>query len=325
MKFKNCLEERCFNIASLALGDVVTVEHNKTLIIENALLKEVASFAGPPKKEVDVLAAKLRDDPLVTLLISCKQLAKKAEPAHVQEWCSVVSTMNRYADTTTYLGLVVAPTGFTSGCEPWATAHNIGLIPPVKGQPVEYGPDVVDAMLQRVISGVRTRLDFGVDDLITPPEFFDLVFRLVRDFEGHVSGSTSERYRVMPHGWASTFGEFVQQMRGRTIQSLIGTPDATFIELSNDVSCRVTATSIEFGEIPRPTTGIAELEASKNLDQEKCSVSLVENTVVGGKVTSVADFGTRIELGVEQKFNLCIHCRGVHVVSTENPIDEHVL
>jgi hypothetical protein len=109
MSFKNELERRCFEIAERALPGGVTIEHNKTIQIESGLFPEVASFKGPPAKEVDVLIADLLNEPRVRLLISCKQLSRSAEPAHVQEWCAVVQTMNRYSDGTLYFGLVISP------------------------------------------------------------------------------------------------------------------------------------------------------------------------------------------------------------------------
>jgi hypothetical protein len=123
MNFKNGLEKRCFEIARRILGPSVEVEHNKSFQIESALFPEVAAFKGPPTKEVDVLVAELPSDPKVILLVSCKELSRRAEPAHVQEWAAVVRTMNNYSKGSLYLGLVVSPTGFSSGCESWATSH----------------------------------------------------------------------------------------------------------------------------------------------------------------------------------------------------------
>ncbi|MDQ2947276.1 MAG: hypothetical protein M3Y27_15320 [Acidobacteriota bacterium] len=74
MIFKNQLERRCFEIAERALGGGVMIEHNKTVQIEVALFPEVASFKGPPAKEVDVLVAELLEQPKVVLLVSCKLL-----------------------------------------------------------------------------------------------------------------------------------------------------------------------------------------------------------------------------------------------------------
>ena len=86
MNFKNQLEKQCYKIAKDAFGNNVQVEHNKKIQIESALYPEVASFSGPPTKEIDILACKLVDKPKIVLLTSCKQLSSKAEPAHIQEW-----------------------------------------------------------------------------------------------------------------------------------------------------------------------------------------------------------------------------------------------
>ena len=71
MTFKNELERRCFEIAERALGNGVKILHNETVQIESALFPEVASFKGPPSKEVDVLLAELLDKPKVVLLVDC--------------------------------------------------------------------------------------------------------------------------------------------------------------------------------------------------------------------------------------------------------------
>jgi hypothetical protein len=69
MSFKNELERQCFEIAERVLGCGITIEHNKTIQIETALFPEVASFKGPPAKEVDVLVAELLVQPKVVLLV----------------------------------------------------------------------------------------------------------------------------------------------------------------------------------------------------------------------------------------------------------------
>jgi hypothetical protein len=158
MKFKNELEQRCFDIAVRVLGEGVTVEHNKKITIESAIFHEVASFKGPPAKEVDVLAAELLGNPRVVLLVSCKLLGRKAEPAHVQEWCAVVNTMNKYSGGTVYFGLVMSPSGFTSGCEAWATSHNVGLVPPLKGRSLAFNEATIFRMFERVLEALKCEL-----------------------------------------------------------------------------------------------------------------------------------------------------------------------
>src|ERR1035437_5558765 len=161
MSFKNRLEEQVFDIAKRICIDGATIEHNKGLEIERAIFPETASFSGPPKKELDVITARLNKKPEITLLISCKQFdGSRAEPAHLQEWAAVVHTMNKYAKETSYLGLVVSRTGFTRGCEAWATSSNIGLIPPLKGTQVAFSPDTVLRMFERAMGALVRRLAF---------------------------------------------------------------------------------------------------------------------------------------------------------------------
>lgn len=85
MTFKNEFERSCFETATRALGGTVTIEHNKRIRIESAIYPEVASFKGPPTKEIDVLVVELVGAPRIVLLVSCKVLNRRAEPAHVQE------------------------------------------------------------------------------------------------------------------------------------------------------------------------------------------------------------------------------------------------
>jgi hypothetical protein len=220
MTFKNELERQTFQIAQRALGKGVTIEHNRTIQIEHALFPEVASFKGPPKKEIDVLVAELLDRPTVVLLVSCKLLSRRAEPAHVQEWCAVVNTMNRYADGTRYLGLVLCPTGFTSGCEPWATSHNVALVPPIKGVSLVFSEHAVLRMFERVLVALRVRVRLRADDLTTAPSFFDFVFRMVSDFEGHQEAVVDGRYFLAPQKSAGSFAELYFAIGGRTVKDL---------------------------------------------------------------------------------------------------------
>ena len=104
---------------------------------------------------------------------------------HVQEWGAVVQTMNRYSDDTLYFGLVISPTGFTSGCEAWATSHNVAIVPPLKGRRLAFNQDTVLRMFERTLVALRARVNLRVNDLRTAPAFFDFVYRIVADFEGH--------------------------------------------------------------------------------------------------------------------------------------------
>jgi hypothetical protein len=129
VRFRNDLEEAVYEAAKAACGKA-EIDHNRTIEIEVAETPEVASFTGPPKKEVDVIRAEFSAN--LQILISCKKYSTPAAPADVQEWAAVVTMMNRYSRETRFLGLVVSPSGFGGGCEAWAVSHNLGLIPPLK-------------------------------------------------------------------------------------------------------------------------------------------------------------------------------------------------
>jgi hypothetical protein len=326
MSFKNELERRCFEVAERALGKGVTILHNESVQIESALFSEVASFKGPPTKEVDVLVAELLDQPKVMLLVSCKLLSRRAEPAHVQEWCAVVQTMNRYSDGTVYFGLVVSPTGFTSGCEAWATLHNVGIVPPLKGRRLAFNEDTVLRMFERVLIALRTRVRLQIDDLRTAPAFFDFVYRLVADFEGHQETVADARYFLLPQKWASSFGEMYSAIAGRTVQDLCAIKGATVMRLSGGVILRFSEAGVDFG----PDAGIKQEslvmpQCRKNIDMDPCTLDFIKSIVVGKSITSAGDFGNYVEVGLDQRFNLGLHKVGFHLISTENPIEEHRL
>jgi hypothetical protein len=326
MNFKNELERKAFEIAQRALGTGVAIEHNKTIQIESALFPEVASFKGPPKKEIDVLAAELLSSPRLVLLVSCKLLTRRAEPAHVKEWCSVVQTMNRYADGSTYFGLVLSPTGFTSGCEAWATSHNIGLVPPLKGRILDFDESTVLRMFERSLTGLRARVALNFDDLKTAPSFFDFVFGLVRDFEGHEEATRDQRYLLMPAGWSGSFAQMYSSIGGRAIEDLLTVEGAGILVLSGGILVRFTALHIAFGPDSSLSQGNSvTADCRKNLDMEPCTFELVKSTVVGMTISSAADFGGYLEVGVDGRFNLGIHANGFHLISTETPMDQHRL
>src|SRR5260370_9645664 len=238
MSFKNKFERGCFEVARSALGRGVSIEHNKTIQIDRAFFPEVASFKGPPAKEVDLLIADVLHEPRIVLLVSWKLLSRKAEPAHVQEWCAVVRTMNKYSDGTLYLGLVVSATGFTSGCEAWATSHNLGIVPPLKGRRLAFSEDSVFRMFERVLIGVRARVRLEIDDLKTAPAFFELVYRLVQDFEGHQESVSDSRYFLSPKGWASSFGEMYSAIAGHAVADLFAVKGAMVMRLSVGIGVR---------------------------------------------------------------------------------------
>lgn len=326
MSFKNELERRSFEVAERALGRGVSIEHNKVIQIESALFPEVASFKGPPTKEIDVLVAEILDRPKVVLLVSCKLLSRRAEPAHVQEWCAVVQTMNKYSDGTLYLGLVLSPTGFTSGCEAWATSHNVGIVPPLKGRRLAFSEETVLRMFERVLLALRARVQFRVDDLNVAPAFFEFVYRLVADFEGHQEAVSAGRYFLVPKGWVSSFGEMYSLIAGRMVEDLFAVTDATVMKLSGGTSLRFSGDRVDFGKCPQITQGSpATPQCQKNIGMDPCTLDFIKAIAVGQSITSAGDFGHYVEVGLDQRFNLGLHQAGFHLISTENPIEEHRL
>jgi hypothetical protein len=326
MNFKNELERQCFEIAERALGKGVTIEHNKKVQIESALFPEVASFKGPPAKEVDVLVAELIDQPKVVLLVSCKLFRRRAEPAHIQEWCAVVQAMNRYSDGTLFLGLVVSPSGFTSGCEAWATSHNIGIVPPLKGRNLTFNQNTVLRMFERVLIALRSRVSLRIDDFRTAPAFFDFVYRLVADFEGHQDAAADGRYFLLPQNWTSSFGEMYSAIAGRIVEDIWAVDGATVMLLSGTFLLLFSEDRVCFGTdtgITKETSIIPECR--KNLDMEPCTLEFIKNIAVGKSVTSAGDFGNYIEFGIDQRFNLGLHRLGFHLIPTEDPIETHRL
>jgi hypothetical protein len=326
MNFKNELEHRCFDVAERTLGAGVTIEHNKTIKIESALFPEIASFKGPPAKEIDVLVAQLLDNPKVVLLVSCKMLSRKAEPAHVQEWCAVVETMNKYSGGTIFFGLVLSQTGFTSGCEAWATSHNIGILPPLKGRRLAFNEETVLRMFERVLVALRARAHLRVDDLQAAPALFDFIYRLVADFEGHQEAASESRYFVAPQGWISSFAEMYSAIGSRTVENLLAVESATVMRLSGGVDVRFTGSRIEIGRDPQLAKGSPVVaECRKNISMEPCSLDFIKAIVVGMSITSAGDFGNYVEFGLNARFNVGLHPAGFHIISTESPMDEHRL
>lgn len=325
MKFKNALEQQCFEIARDALGPSVQIEHNKRLQIESALFPEVAAFKGPPAKEIDVIVAELLDSPKITLLVSCKDFAKRAEPAHIQEWAAVVRTMNNYSGSTLYLGMVVSSNGFTSGCEAWATSHNLGLIPPLKGKNLSFAPDTVFRMFERGLIALRKRVQLRSGGLAEAPAFFDFVYSLIADFEGHEEIAQDGRYYVFPDRWVSSFGEMYSSLAGRQVEDLIVTADgATILQLSGRVLCRFTGSNIEFGLGIRPDSPLLSApDCVKNIEREPCTLDFIKSMTRNLPITSAADFGDYVEFGLDRRFNLGMHIGGFHLVSTENPLSVH--
>jgi len=322
MKFKNRLEEKTYNITNKIFKDSVTIEHNKIIRIEKAIFPEVASFSGPPKKEIDVITAKLRKEPHdVSILISCKDFTGyKAEPCHVQEWGSVIETMNKYSSGTLFLGMILCPSGFTNGCEPWATSSNMALIPPLKGKIIKFSEVVVFRMFERCLLAFNKRLSFESDNLFSPPNFYNFCYDLTSDFEGY-DEAVDDRYELSKLGWKSSFGELVSLLIKKRIEDVVCTKDYILLNLEEGLIFRYYGEKIIFGEKDTivPEENVIPT-CKKNLSYQQFSFKELQKLVIGKKLSSAADFGTHFEFGINKEMNLGFYPNGMlHIVLLNNP------
>jgi hypothetical protein len=326
VKFKDRLEETCFEIAQKVVPSGATLEHNKVISIEIKDLVQTASFSGPPSKEVDLISVTILESPNLVLLISCKNLSKPVEPAHIQEWANVVRVMNRYADRSTYLGIVVSTNGFTSGCESWATDANIALIPPIKGISQNNSYNLTVKMFDRAIKALIKRIDLEFSDLLDAPKLYDFIHSIIADFEGHTETTKGERFTEYPNGFHSCFADFYQNVSKRIIDDIFTLEDSSSgVRLENENYILVREDGVSFGHnIPLSSTKI-DPACYKNMSMDLCSLNFVKNLVTGLKITSAADFGSHIEIGLNNKYNLGVRTDGFYIMWTENPPDQHIL
>lgn len=327
MNFKNTFEKLVYDTARAVLGSAVVIEHNKVIQIETATSIEVASFVGPPKKEIDVITANLGD---VTLLISCKDFGNsKAEPAHVQEWVAVVNTMNHYSAGTKYLGIVISPSGFTSGVEPWASAHNLGLIPPLKGKKVRFSNNTALQMFERVLLAFSKRLRFPHQALTTAPGFYEFVYKLTEPFEGRDRNVVENhgRYELIENGWASSFSELVRLFQGETLHSVVTTTTGIYLSFSKDLSFQMLGPKIRIGRVQHAQAPgeTLTLPCQKNFPGENCSMDFLLSLAIQKQVTSAGDWGSRFEFGLSDDLMLAIEPNLLQVYRTRNPIEKNLL
>jgi hypothetical protein len=329
VKFKNELERRTFEIAQRVCGKVALIEHNRVLRIETAISPEVASFIGPPKKEIDVITAGFDQCPDVKVLISCKEYREsKAEPADVQEWAAVVRTMNQYSTATKYLGLIISPSGFTSGCEPWATSYNLGVIPPLKGRPLKFETNTCDQMFERVLTAFGKRLHFSHANLFDAPQFYEFVYHLTEAFEGrdNTARDYGERYRLLGKGWLSSFQELIRTFKDQAIEDIEITSVGVYLSFSGGLTFRMIGNQVQFGVHDGKIDGSrVDIICHKNFSGESCSMDFVKNLVIGQRVISAGDWGTRFEFGLSDDLMLAIEPGRIQIYRTRNPVDENLL
>lgn len=329
MNFKNDFEKTIFDATKEIFGESAKIEHNKVLRIESALYSEVASFTGPPKKEIDVITVNFGENPVASLLISCKDFTNKAEPAHVQEWAAVLNAMSKYSNSTKYFGLVICSKGFTSGCESWATSSNLALIPPIKGKSLQYSKTTVIDMFKRSVTGFKKRLNFSFDELTRPPSFYEFIYNLTSDFEGFEEhrAETGSRYLILPNNWTSSFSELVNNCVGKIIKEVISTSKYLGLQFEDSSFFLIDESKLLFGKSNSLQLGADKTpNCYKNLSMQNCDLEFIKGLIINKKVSSAGDFNTHFEFGIDSKMNIGFYPNNqINIISTVNPIKENEL
>jgi hypothetical protein len=330
MNFKNNFEKTIFEATQAIFGTSATIEHNKVLRIESALYTELASFTGPPKKEIDVISANFGENPTASLLISCKDFkGSKVEPADVQEWAAVLNAMSKYSSSTKYFGLIICPNGFTNGCESWATSSNLALIPPLKGKSLKYSESTIVKMFKRAISGFKRRVAFPFEELCNPPHFYNFVYNLTSDFEGFEENAreSGSRYILLPNNWHSSFGELAKVCIGKKIKKILCSENSIGLQFNDDYLFLLEGKRILFGNMPSfSILKPVEPDCYKNISMQKCDLDFVNKLILNKTISSAGDFGTYFEFGIESVMNIGFHPNNkIHIVSIVNPITENDL
>lgn len=323
MNFKNDFEESIYLIAHEIFGSKASVEHNKKIKIENGLFYDVASFSGPPQKEIDVISVNLGAAENISLLISCKDFTNsKAEPAHVQEWNSVINTMNKYSMGTKYIGMVICTSGFTSGCESWATSANIALIPSIKGITIEYRKDDIFKMVRRVLIGLNNRLNYPMESELKAPAFYDFCYSLTKNFEGYNTSELSNRYRLSDKLWMSSFGELVYSLKGKLISNIVSINKEIFLSIDDYYFIYKNNNEIHYGLKKNHFNDSSnELPICKrNFLSEDISFELLKQKVINKRITSAGDFNDYFEFGINEELNLGIFPKNLLNI---NEFNEH--
>ena len=116
-------------------------------------------------------------------------------------------------------------------------------------------------------------------------------------------------------------------LAGRRVEDLAVLADGgVILQLSDNVSCQFTGRSVEFGSgIALGGLPVVAAACSKNIERDPCTLDFVKGVLRGLPITSAADFGDYLEFGLDQRFNLGMHIRGFHLVSTQSPVSKHRL
>ncbi len=177
MDFKNDFEKKCYETCLPFLSeDRIAVDHNLTIKTE----KTIVSFTGNPKKEIDVITLDFPNN--IKLLISCKDFDTNAPPSAIQEWGDVLKVFNKHAIVSSYFGIVISSKGFSEGCEAWAKADNLGVIPPYRGDRNNFNETQIFKMLERVIHVLLKSVSRrGADAFMDNENFYWLCYKTTAD------------------------------------------------------------------------------------------------------------------------------------------------
>jgi hypothetical protein len=204
-------------------------------------------------------------------------------------------------------------------------SHNVAILPPLKGKRLAFAEETMLRMFERVLVALKKRVRLRFD-LQTAPDFYDFVYRLVQDFEGHQEVVSDGRYILRPQSWVSSFGEMYSLLGGRTVEDLFGTRGATVMTTTGGIGLRFNGTHVDFGNQADLSHGDRTNPfCRKNIEMESSTMAFVKSVAVGRTISSAADFGEYIEFSLDQRFNLGLHPNGFHLISTESPIESHRL
>jgi len=110
------------------------------------------------------------------------------------------------------------------------------------------------------------------------------------------------------------------------VEDLVAVEGASVLKLSNGLILRFEGNRVDYGHAAELENGVrVKPDCRKNIEMESCTFDFIKSIAVGKRITSAGDFGTYIEFGLDQRFNLGLHVDGFHIFSTETPIENHRL
>jgi len=108
------------------------------------------------------------------------------------------------------------------------------------------------------------------------------------------------------------------------VEDLVAVEGATVMKLSSGLVLRFDGSRVDYGRAAELENGVrVEPDCCKNIEIESCTFDFIKSIAVGKQITSAGDFGTYIEFGLDQCFNLGFHADRFKIFSTETPIEDH--